>query len=254
MYSVPWACRKFKAQNRSRSGRSICAKLRWLLDLGGAVGQLLPVSSVATGAVCHHTLQACGSPFGISGGGWIRELLGNGLDCLRHGYGIVRVGFREVAFHVLEDLLQRRGVGRHVRERFGFNFLPQFTHGLLSVLHPSLKLLIVGRGGGGEGDGQAQKCNCCSFLHCWLSLKRLNVTRNASQVSARQSAISFSWMAPAFTRRQSGSVPSTVVAPAPEQRPPSSTMSTRPSIVPNTSMPDRQVGCPEILALVEIKG
>ena len=46
----------------------------------------------------------------------------------------------------------------------------------------------------------------------------------------------------------------TVVAPAPEQSPPSSTISTRPSIAPNTSIPDRHVGCPEILALVEISG
>src|SRR5207247_7530847 len=61
-------------------------------------------------------------------------------------------------------------------------------------------------------------------------------------------------MAPAFTTRQSGSVTSTVVAPPPEQKPPSSTISTRPSIVPNTSIPERQVGWPEILALVEISG
>src|SRR5579862_1619423 len=47
---------------------------------------------------------------------------------------------------------------------------------------------------------------------------------------------------------------STVVAPAPVQTPPSITRSTRPSIIPNTSIPLRQVGCPEMLALVAISG
>src|ERR1035438_1437004 len=45
-----------------------------------------------------------------------------------------------------------------------------------------------------------------------------------------------------------------VVAPGPEQVPESSTRSTRPSIVPKTSMPLRQVGLPERLALVAISG
>src|SRR5437870_6359054 len=54
-------------------------------------------------------------------------------------------------------------------------------------------------------------------------------------VPSRHSAISFSSMAPALTSRQSASVTSTVVAPCPEQSPPSSTMSTRPSMAPNTS-------------------
>src|SRR5690348_8265873 len=47
---------------------------------------------------------------------------------------------------------------------------------------------------------------------------------------------------------------STVVAPAPAHTPPSITRSTRPSIIPNTSIPLRQVGWPEMLALVEISG
>src|SRR5262245_57142699 len=55
--------------------------------------------------------------------------------------------------------------------------------------------------------------------------------RDRPQVPSRHSAISFSSIAPAFTSRQVGSVTSTVVAPRPEQSPPSSTISTRPSIV-----------------------
>jgi len=56
------------------------------------------------------------------------------------------------------------------------------------------------------------------------------------------SAISFSVMAPSLMTFQYGSVISTVVAPAPSQLPASSTRSTRPSIMPNTSIPLRQVG------------
>ena len=51
-----------------------------------------------------------------------------------------------------------------------------------------------------------------------------------------------------------GSVISTVVLPGPAHRPPSSTRATRPSITPNTSIPLRQVGCPEMLALVATSG
>src|SRR5258705_170241 len=47
---------------------------------------------------------------------------------------------------------------------------------------------------------------------------------------------------------------STVEAPAAWQEPPSRTRSTRPSIEPNTSMPLRQVGWPEILAEVAMSG
>src|ERR1017187_4752121 len=47
---------------------------------------------------------------------------------------------------------------------------------------------------------------------------------------------------------------STVVAPWPVHAPPSITRSTRPSIIPKTSMPLRHVGWPEMLALVEISG
>src|SRR5262249_17275994 len=47
---------------------------------------------------------------------------------------------------------------------------------------------------------------------------------------------------------------STVVAPGPVVGPPSNTRSTRPSMIPNTSIPAQQVGLPEILALVETSG
>ena len=51
-----------------------------------------------------------------------------------------------------------------------------------------------------------------------------------------------------------GSVISTVVAPGPLIAPPSRTKSTRPSIVPKTSIPLRQVGFPDRLALVAMIG
>src|SRR3974377_834539 len=47
---------------------------------------------------------------------------------------------------------------------------------------------------------------------------------------------------------------STVVEPRPAQEPPSTTRSTRPSIVPKTSIPLRQVGLPDTFALVAMSG
>ena len=83
-----------------------------------------------------------------------------------------------------------------------------------------------------------------------------NSTRRPAAVydPLRHSAISFSGIAALADDPPVGLGDVDGGGPCADAGPPSSTRSTRPSIVPNTSMPLRQVGWPEMFALVEISG